>query len=157
MRLKSIIYEDYSNYRRPALFLGTCLCDWKCERESKDCHCQNSSFANYPIVDVDDAKLVDDYMGNSLTHAIVVGGLEPMLQFPELIRLIDTFRKRTDDPIVIYTGYYEDEIANKIKLLRKHRNIILKVGRYIPNDKPHLDEVLGVELASSNQRGIRLS
>ena len=35
-------------------------------------------------------------------------------------------------------------------------NIIIKFGRYIPNQKPHYDEVLGVNLASDNQYAERI-
>ena len=59
--------------------------------------------------------------------------------------------------IVIYTGYYKEEIADKIALLSKYKNIIIKYGRYIPNQEKHYDEVLGVYLASSNQRGEKIS
>ena len=53
--------------------------------------------------------------------------------------------------IVIYTGYYPSEIKEQLKKLFKFNRIIIKFGRYIPNDKPRYDEVLGITLASSNQ------
>ena len=31
------------------------------------------------------------------------------------------------------------------------KNIIIKFGRYVPNQKEHYDEILGINLASSNQ------
>ena len=34
------------------------------------------------------------------------------------------------------------------------KNIILKTGRFIPNHKPHYDDVLGVNLISDNQKGV---
>ena len=57
---------------------------------------------------------------------------------------------------VIYTGYEIDETPMKeiIPTLKQLGNVIVKVGRYIPNDTPHFDEVLGVNLASNNQRGV---
>ena len=33
----------------------------------------------------------------------------------------------------------------------KWENIIIKFGRYIPNQEKHYDDVLGIELASDNQ------
>ena len=48
---------------------------------------------------------------NGLAQAIVFGGLEPFDQFDELIHLIDLLRAATEVPIVIYTGYTEDECA----------------------------------------------
>ena len=55
------------------------------------------------------------------------------------------------DPIVIYTGYYPSEIKEQLKKLFKFNRIIIKFGRFIPNDKQRYDEVLGITLASSNQ------
>ena len=55
------------------------------------------------------------------------------------------------DPIIIYTGYKEEELTDKLKVLLQLDNIIVKFGRFIPN-RPHIyDTVLGVELASNNQ------
>ena len=42
-------------------------------------------------------------------------------------------------------------IKEQLKKLFKFNRIIIKFGRYIPNDKPRHDEVLGITLASSNQ------
>ena len=36
-----------------------------------------------------------------------------------------------------------------------YHNIIIKYGRYIPNDGKHFDRVLGVELVSNNQYAIK--
>jgi hypothetical protein len=37
------------------------------------------------------------------------------------------------------------------KNIKNCGNIIVKFGRYRPNQEPHFDKVLGVELASDNQ------
>ena len=42
-------------------------------------------------------------------------------------------------------------------MLYDYKNIIIKYGRYIPNQTPHRDEVLGVNLASDNQYAERIS
>ena len=67
------------------------------------------------------------------------------------------FRKETNDDIVIYTGYTEEEVADKVYLLDLFPNIIIKYGRYIPGQEPHYDEVLGVKLASDNQYAKKIS
>ena len=36
-------------------------------------------------------------------------------------------------------------------------NIIIKFGRFIPNQEGHYDEVLGINLASKNQFGEKIS
>ena len=77
-----------------------------------------------------------------------------MLQYKEVIDLIDYFRDNNcDDYFVIYTGYYENEIEDIINLLKQRKNIIVKFGRFIPNSKEKYDEVLGVTLSSDNQYG----
>ena len=43
------------------------------------------------------------------------------------------------------------EIQDKLKRFYKFKNIIIKFGRFIPNDTPRHDSILGVTLASSNQ------
>ena len=91
------------------------------------------------------------YSKDGLEESIVFGGLEPMLQFQELVSFIDKFRKVSNDDIVIYTGYYKIEIEKEIEVLKKYKNIIIKFGRYIPNRKSRYDEVLGITLASDNQ------
>jgi hypothetical protein len=54
--------------------------------------------------------------------------------------------------VVIYSGYYKHELPTEyIQRLQIVPNIIVKFGRFIPNEQPHYDEVLGVKLASSNQ------
>ena len=55
------------------------------------------------------------------------------------------------DPIVIYTGYKEEELTEQIKFLQKFDNIIVKFGRFIPDSLHIFDTVLGVTLASNNQ------
>ena len=70
---------------------------------------------------------------------------------------IHAFREKTDDDIVVYTGYNKEEIPEHLMILKKYKNIIMKYGRYIPNKEKHFDEVLGVYLASDNQYGEKIS
>ena len=84
-------------------------------------------------------------------------GLEPFDSWDDLIGLVKQLRESTDDDIVIYTGYYKEEIADKVALLSKYKNIVIKYGRYIPRQEKHYDDVLGVYLASSNQYAERIS
>ena len=94
--------------------------------------------------------------------SIGCGGLEPFDSLDDLICLILNLRYRTPDPIIIYTGYTEEEIesmeyrvGNELKpvldILKVYENIVIKFGRYIPNQNKHWDNLLGVELASPNQ------
>ena len=77
-----------------------------------------------------------------------------------LFLFIKKFREFSNDDLVIYTGYNKEEersqdLINFIKR-NQYKNIIIKYGRYIPNQTPHYDEVLGVNLASDNQYAERL-
>lgn len=162
--LRGFLDEDFIQYKKPAMFLGTATCDWKC------CHdagcdvsmCQNSPLANSPVHTVSYADLFDRYIHNPITTAIVVGGLEPFLQFEELRGLIAYFRqKECLDDFVIYTGYYPQEITQQLVSLRMLNTIyggtiIIKFGRYVPGSAPVQDPVLCVTLASSNQYAERL-
>ena len=159
MKLKNIIDEDFVQYQQPCMFLSTCFCDWKCCRElgMDICMCQNSPAYDCKIVNKHNDALVKRYVKNPITHAIVFGGFEPMLQFEELVELIRCFREQTSDMIVIFTGYYENEIKDKIDVLKTFKNIIIKYGRYIPGQEPHLDPVLGVKLANKEQYAVQIS
>lgn len=160
MTIKTVVDEDFVNYKKASMLIGTARCSGKCCIEAGiplEC-CENNDWRNMPDIEISDETLCRRYLKNPLTDAIVIGGLEPMEQFPEVYDFLLTLRythKCTDD-VVIYTGYNEDEIADKVNALLHFGNIIVKFGRYRPNDKPHYDEVLGVCLVSGNQYGKRL-
>ena len=156
MKIIDIKDEDIINYKVTSMFIITSKCSFKCDKESGLNICQNSALAHSPIIDFDDERIVERYISNPISHAIVFGGLEPLDQFDELVALISKFRKKTKATIVIYTGYNEDEIPEQLKILSGFTNIIVKFGRFIPNDKHHKDKLLGVELASSNQYAKKL-
>jgi hypothetical protein len=65
-------------------------------------------------------------------------------------------RQHSQDDVVIYTGYTWDEIHEQVEFLRGYKNIVVKFGRYKPGQESHMDDVLGVKLASDNQYAIRL-
>lgn len=159
MRLKFIKRDDFVNYKKCSMFLGVISCDWKCCKENKiSCTtCQNYSWSNNPIKDISNKDIINMYQQDELEESIVFGGLEPFLQFQELLSFISDFRKVSDDDIVIYTGYYPSEIEKEITILKKFSNIIIKFGRYIPNRPSRYDEILGVTLASDNQYAEKIS
>ena len=139
------------------MFISFSSCTWKCEKECGKKVCQNGTLATTPNIDIGVKTIVNKYINNPITKSIVCGGLEPFDTFDDLLQLIVYLRVSTNDDIVIYTGYYKEEIADKIALLSKYKNIIIKYGRYIPYQKEHYDEVLGVYLASDNQYAERIS
>lgn len=150
MKIITIISEDFVNYKVASLTIEFPYCTFKCGKSV----CQNSSLAGSPLIEISADKLLKNYyINNPITSAIVFQGLEPLDSFDDVLNLITTLRISYDnsDPVVIYTGYDEDEVADKISQLAPLGNIIVKFGRYIPNQKPHYDDVLGVKLASDNQ------
>lgn len=160
MRLRGIVFEDFVNYKKPSLFLITTSCDWKCCKEAgiPISVCQNSELMKSDVKEYSDESIYKAYSTNNISQAIVIGGLEPMLQMEELINLIKTFRGNgCDDPIIIYTGFNKTEILYQIEQLKMFKNIIVKFGRYIKNSNPIYDEVLGVTLASDNQYAEKIS
>lgn len=140
------------------MFIGCPSCTFKCEKEC-GCSgmCQNSELVKSPTIEIDDIKLINKYLNNPLSHAIVFGGLEPFDSWNELYHLIIKFRRVTSDPIIIFTGFYKEEISDKIEQLKNFSNIIIKFGRYIPGQEKHYDELLGIYLASDNQMAEKIS
>lgn len=159
MKIKNIIDEDFINYKKPSMFIATCICDWKCLKEKNlDISiCQNSKLVKQKTIDISIERIIDRYINNPITQAVVIGGFEPILQFEEVIEFIKLFREKSKDVIIIYTGYYPEEIDDYIKRLKEYPNIIVKFGRYIPNSKEKYDRVLGVRLISDNQFAVKIS
>ena len=157
MLIKGFKDEDFVNYKKPSMFIGFPYCTFKCDKEYKKQVCQNSTLANSKGIDISINNLVDRYINNQITEAIVCGGLEPFDTYTELLNFITELRKQTDDDVVIYTGYYKDEINEHVKELSKFKNIIIKFGRFIPDQKEHYDEILGIKLMSNNQYAEKIS
>lgn len=153
MLLKGVIFEDFINYKKPSMVLQFPSCTFKCDKECGKPVCQNSTLAQEPNINVNALSLLKRYIENPITEAIVFQGLEPFDSYADLTFIIGLLRNYLyiDDDIVIYTGYKKEEIKTQIEALRRFKNIIVKYGRFIPDQEPHYDEVLGVNLASSNQ------
>lgn len=131
-------------------------CSFKCDKEANCEICQNSHLAKEPIINYSVNKIVERYKTNPITKAVVCGGLEPFDTLDDLTNLISTIRRASDDDIVIYTGYKEEEIFPVVEnLISKYKNIIIKYGRYIPNQESKYDKILGITLASNNQYAVR--
>lgn len=157
MTVKDIVEYDIVNYKKPSMFIITTSCTFKCEKECGIQCCQNEEIIKQKNIVISDEEIVKRYINNPLSHAIVFGGLEPFDTFDELTKLITLFRFTCEDDIVIYTGYYENEIKDKLDFLKSFPNVIVKFGRFIPNQKGRFDEVLGVKLASENQYAQKIS
>lgn len=151
--------EDFVNYRKPSMFIGAARCDFKCCTEGNfpETVCQNHDWISSKVIEASIDSLITRYIENPFTNAIVFGGLEPFLQAQQIVDFVTKLRKvyHYNDTVVIYTGYTKEELQNGwakyINDLKVLGSIIIKYGRYVMNDEPHYDDVLGVNLASSNQ------
>ena len=128
-------------------------CTFKCGED----YCQNSPLTKSPIIEISIDDLVNRYNNNPITEAVVMQGLEPFDSWSDLKEFVKKLREYNNDDIVIYTGYNKDEVIKYVKELSVYPNIIVKFGRYIPNQEKHYDDVLGVYLASNNQYAERIS
>jgi hypothetical protein len=155
MLIKGLKDEDFTNYKKPSMFIIFPTCSFKCDKENGCALCQNSHLALEPTLTVSINNILHRYVQNSLTTSIVCGGLEPFDSGQELLDLIETARDGfyIFDDIVIYTGYTEEELQNNFyfQQIIQFKNIVIKFGRFRPNEEEHYDEVLGVKLASNNQ------
>ena len=159
MLIKGVIEEDFLNYKYPSQKIEFPYFTFKCDKEYGQKICQNSSLVNSPNIKVNMDYLVTSYLHNPITEAIVFQGLEPFDSWNDMLSLIDKYRQWTNDDIVIYTGYTKEELEQNGHLtkLKNYDNIILKMGRYIPNQPSRYDSILGVTLASDNQYAERIS
>jgi organic radical activating enzyme len=153
MLIKGLKDEDFVNYKKPSMFIIMPFCSFKCDKENGCNLCQNSHLAQEPEMNMPILAIVARYKENPITKAIVCGGLEPFDSADSLANLVHVFRQYTNDDIVIYTGYEEWELLTNpyYEKILEYDNIVIKYGRFRPNQEPHYDEILGVKLASDNQ------
>ena len=170
MILKGLIDEDFVNYKKPSMVIEFPYCSFKCDKECGQQVCQNSSLVNAPDIYINDIELIERYLMNPITEAIVMQGLEPFDSMLTVVNFIYILRHlyNCHDDIVIYTGYTKEELKQEpamgvfiptsiLTKLKNYDNIIIKYGRFIPNCYPHYDAVLGINLASPNQYAERIS
>ena len=163
MIVKGVIFEDFVNFKKAAMYIAFPKCDFKCDRENGTQLCQNCHLARQPNIEISILKVIMRYLSNPITESVVIAGLEPFDTPEQLLGFVRAFRFNTSEPIVIYTGYTEEELesghfynddyeSNKTlwKTIKDY-GVIVKFGRFRPNQKPHYDEVLGVNLISDNQ------
>ena len=152
MIIKDVIITDFLNYKEPAMYVAFPYCTFKCEKECGIKCCQNSDLARSPNCTISAERLVEIYGQNAaIDRALVLCGLEPLDSFTDVLELIAKFREKFTDPVVIYTGYREDECVQYVQDLQKYSNILVKFGRFIPGMAPHRDPILGVDLIGDQQ------
>ncbi|MBQ2396914.1 MAG: hypothetical protein II304_07780 [Bacteroidales bacterium] len=146
---------DFVNYKEATFnILSGISCTFKCGKDL----CQNSTLAKSKPIRCNIDDIIKRYLDQDISRTITFQGLEVLDNIKSLLWFIYYFRKISNDTIIIWTGYTEDECADFIYLINKMNftNIIIKFGRFIPNQQSHYDEVLGVHLASDNQKGVKI-
>ena len=159
MIVLDIIDEDFVNYKKSSMTILMPYCSFKCNSSYNKEICQNYQLKFSDKINISSKALIERYLINPISESIVFQGLEPFDSWDDLYEFISLIRitYKCDDDIVIYTGYNIEEIQSKIDQLRGFHNIIIKFGRYIPDQEKHFDNVLGVYLASDNQYTERIS
>lgn len=161
MRVSTIVDEDFTNYKVPCMLIGAISCGGKCciEAGIPLSVCQNDGWRSCATHTVSAQDVVERYLRDPITQAVVFGGLEPFEQFEDVVEFVRVLRTEyhCDDTAVIYTGYYPDELEDELLMLSSFPNIVVKFGRFVPDSPHRFDEVLGVELASDNQYAIKIS
>lgn len=159
MKIKAIVDEGFQDYKLPYMYIAMPHCNFKCCTEANIPieTCQNSEISKQDTIDISIKDIIKRYINNPITRAVVIAGLEPFDNAIEVLDLVYQFRKKSDDDIVIYTGYNRIEVECWRESLEIYNNIIIKYGRYIPNKPNRFDDVLGVALVSDNQYAERIS
>lgn len=139
------------------MFIIMPYCNGKCNRDAGRVVCQNEHLEGSDIQEISSLYLVKRFMNNPITKAVVLGGREPFDSWGDLVYFLKVLRENTDEDLVIYTGYYKEEILEKVNYLKNFKNIIIKFGRYIPGSESVYDPVLGINLSSNNQRAEKIS
>lgn len=161
MIVRTIVDEDFVQYKEPCMYIATAFCNGKCCKEAGIplSVCLNDAWRGTATIAMVDEGIIERYLSNSITTTICFAGLEPFEQFDQVYNFIEKLRKDYDcnDTVLIYTGYNKEEIAELIEKLKDFDNIIIKFGRFVPDNPGRFDDVLGVHLASDNQYAERIS
>ena len=159
MVIKGLIDEDFVNYKKPSMYIAFPSCSFKCCKEGNLPIevCQNCELIKAKNIEISSEQIVERFINNPITSAVVIGGMEPFDSWEDLLHLVRTLREYTTLDCAIYTGYNKEEIKGEILILKQFPNIIVKFGRYQQGHQPHYDDVLGVNLVSDNQVAERIS
>lgn len=170
MKILGLIDEDFVQYKKPSMFIIFPNCSFKCNHECGRAVCQNQALVSETKIQINREEICDRYIVNPITSAMVLGGLEPLDDMQDVYDLIHCLRTKfhCKDTVIIYTGYTEEELINGTYYIGEQKyqneeraecwenilslkNIIVKFGRFVPDQEPHIDPILGIKLFSDNQ------
>lgn len=151
---------SFIDYKKISLYIPTARCTFKCvkdgEKNGQQVKCQNHEYwdsVKNNLINISPIDIIEKYVKtNPFIESIILSGLDPIDSFEEILDFIITFRKEfLNKDIIIYTGYDEDEITDKIDKLKNFKNIYIKFGRYKPWLNKKVDKIGGITLISNNQ------
>lgn len=151
MKIKGLTDINFTDYKLPSLYIATPYCSFKCDKECGRAVCQNSALATEPVLSISNTTLIQIYQANPITQAFVFGGLEPLDSSDLFDTIIELQVRAKPRRVVIYTGYTEAEVLAEHSQILSLSNLVIKYGRFVPDQPTHFDPVLGVNLASPNQ------
>ena len=67
MKIKGLVDEDFTNYKKPSMFIIFPKCTWKCDKECGRAVCQNGALAKIPTYDISIEDIVKRYINNPIT------------------------------------------------------------------------------------------
>ena len=148
--------DDITDYLKTSLLLVTPKCSGKCGEKCQNYFLiKNATTKQYAV-----SSIVNLYNNLTTHNAVVFAGLEPFDTFNDTQILVDAFLQN-DKPIdiVIYTGYYQQSITDKVNVLLQkliktkstNKTIIIKFGPYIAENRSYYSNILGIKLATDNQ------
>ena len=145
MKIKGIKDECFGDFKDIGMLVVFPNCSFKCDKDSGCQVCQNSALANEPVIDVPIETIINQYLINPLSNTFICGGLEPFDSPADLLELLQEFREKSDDAIVIYTGYTEFEVQKLVNFdqFKALGNLYIKYGRFKPNQNRILMSYLG--------------
>lgn len=145
------VFENFTDYNKISMYIFGTTCRLNCR------NCFHDHTRSYANKEVNEEELADYILSNKLVKAVLFSGLNWLDQIDDLISFISIFRQKSNNDVVIYTGYTEDESFEYIKRLKKFDNIIIKFGRYVPGTEQIFDSTLGITLNSNNQYAKKIS
>lgn len=148
MRVREIIYNDTTKYRKPS---ATIMMD-------------NGGQDEEPAPAMKTEDVINEVLNGNRMSAFVFAGDEPYEQIDSIISFVKDLREyhHSDTDVVIYTDHYPIEscVVEGTDKLSEYKNIYIKWGRQLDEDEECtdvFDEVLGVRLPSDNQFGEKVS